>query len=304
MSKRTRNRQLAKQHARRQAERSHGHRRRQAITIAVAFVVALAGSIGLYLAFFTDDEVPPQASGPTSPTSPTGPTGPTGETGVSGPTGELEPGSQTGTSTPEPGPEAVACGGEVPPEALTPKPQFNAPAQVVDAGRTYTATIETSCGTIVVELLDEQAPETVNSFVFLAQQGYFDGQRIHRIDTSIDVLQGGDPTGTGTGGPGYSIPDELTGQDTYGPGVFAMANAGAGTGGSQFFIITGEGGHNLDSNPAYTIFGMIVEGLDVAQQIQQLPIQDPEAAAAGDLTGQQPQEAVYLETVTIDVSAA
>ena len=169
-------------------------------------------------------------------------------------------------------------------------------------GRTYTATFTTSCGDIVVELLGEQAPETVNSFVFLAQQGYFDGQRFHRLDTSIDVIQGGDPTATGSGGPGYSIPDELTGEESYGPGVFAMANAGPGTGGSQFFLITGENGHNLDGNPAYTIFGSIVDGLDVAQQIQQLPIQDPDAAAAGDLSGQQPLQSVYIESVTIEES--
>jgi len=131
--------------------------------------------------------------------------------------------------------------------------------------------------------------------VFLAQEGYFDGQRIHRLDTSIDVIQGGDPTGTGTGGPGYSIPDELSGDESYGPGVLAMANAGPDTGGSQFFLITGDAGHNLDANPAYTIFGMVVEGLDVAKRIQELPIQDPSAG----IEGQQPKQSVYIEKVTI-----
>ena len=162
-------------------------------------------------------------------------------------------------------------------------------------GKTYTAEMQTSCGTIVIELLADQAPQTVNSFVFLAQQGYFDGQRFHRLDTSIDVIQGGDPTGTGSGGPGYSIPDELTGNESYGPGTLAMANGGPDTGGSQFFLITGEAGHNLDANPAYTIFGTVVEGLDVAKQIQELPIQDPSAG----ISGQQPQQSVYIEKVTI-----
>ena len=166
---------------------------------------------------------------------------------------------------------------------------------MVEEGQTYTAEIRTSCGTIVVELLADQAPETVNSFVFLAQNGYFDGQRIHRLDTSIDVIQGGDPTGTGSGGPGYSIPDELTGDEAYGPGVLAMANAGPDTGGSQFFIVTGEDGHALDDQGAWTVFGDVVEGFDVAEQIQGLEIQDP---AAG-ITGQQPAEAVYLEKVRI-----
>jgi cyclophilin family peptidyl-prolyl cis-trans isomerase len=135
----------------------------------------------------------------------------------------------------------------------------------------------------------------VNSFVFLAEQKYFDGTRIHRIDESIDVLQGGDPIGTGTSSPGYSIPDELTGDETYPPGTLAMANSGPDTGGSQFFIITGEDGHNLDANPNYTIFGRVIDGLDVAQEIQQIPVQDPGAG----IEGQQPAQAVYVERVTI-----
>jgi cyclophilin family peptidyl-prolyl cis-trans isomerase len=155
--------------------------------------------------------------------------------------------------------------------------------------------MQTSCGPIVIELLGEQAPQTVNSFVFLAQQGFFDGQRFFRLDTSIDVIQGGDPTGTGTGGPGYSIPDELTGNESYGPGVLAMALGGPDTGGSQFFLITGNAGHKLDANPAYTIFGTVVEGLDVAKQIQELPIQDPTAG----IPGQQPTKSVYIDKVTI-----
>jgi cyclophilin family peptidyl-prolyl cis-trans isomerase len=225
----------------------------------------------------------------------TGLTGPSGPTQPTGPTGE--PGTQTGTVDPTPGPDQVACGAEVPNGASRPKPQFNAPADVIRKNRTYTATLQTSCGDIVIELLADTAPETVNSFVFLAEQGYFDGQRIHRLDDSIDVIQGGDPTGTGSGGPGYALPDELTGDESYGPGVLAMANAGPNTGGSQFFLIAGEDGHNLDSNPAYTIFGTVVEGLDIAEEILGLPIQDPSAGIAG----QQPEQAVYLERVTIEV---
>ncbi len=250
--------------------------------------MALIGSVGVFLAF-TGGEEPPAATGPTGPTAATGPTAPTGPTG--------EPGVQTGTVQPEPGPEAVACGAAAPDTALEPKPQFSAPADVTRRNRTYTATFQTSCGEVVVELLSERAPETVNSFVFLAEQGYFDGTRIHRLDDSIDVIQGGDPTGTGTGGPGYSIPDELTGDESYTPGVLVMANSGApNSGGSQFFIITGPDGQNLDANPAYTIFGEVIEGLDVAQRIQDLPIQDPE----GGIAGQQPAEAVYIERVVIE----
>lgn len=271
MPKRTRDRQLARQHERRQAERLQQQRKRQTTRAVVVLVIALVAGGIAYFALAGGDDTQAGASGAT---------GSTGE-----PT----------TVKPTPGPAEVACGGTEPKAATEPKPQFSAPKQVVKPGKTYTAEVQTSCGTIVIELLADQAPQTVNSFVFLAQKGYFDGQRFHRLDTSIDVIQGGDPTGTGSGGPGYSIPDELTGNESYGPGTLAMANAGPDTGGSQFFLITGDAGHNLDANPAYTIFGMVTEGLDVAKQIQQLPIQDPSAG----ISGQQPKQSVYIEKVTI-----
>jgi cyclophilin family peptidyl-prolyl cis-trans isomerase len=298
----SRDRQLAKQYERRRAERRAKERRKSA-AIAVGAVVGLVAiGIVVFALFFTGgDETTPLASGATGATGisgATGASGTSGATGATGSTGSTKPGKQTGTVDPTAGPAEVACGGSVPKGAMDPKPQFSAPKQVLEKGKTYTATLQTSCGDIVIELLADQAPQTVNSFVFLAQQGFFDGQRIHRIDTSIDVLQGGDPTGTGSGGPGYSIPDELTGKDTYGPGTFAMANAGPNTGGSQFFLITGENGHNLDANPAYTVFGTVVSGLDVAKTIQQLPIQDPN----GGIAGQQPAQAVYIEKVTISTS--
>ena len=247
----------------------------------VALVIALVGGGIAYVALIRGDDTQAGASGATGTTDQ-----PTGATGVTGSTNTVEP---------QPGPAEVACGGTEPEDATTPKPQFSEPEQVVKEGTTYTAEMQTSCGTIVIELLADRAPETVNSFVFLAQKGYFDGQRFHRLDTSIDVIQGGDPTGTGTGSPGYTIPDELTGDESYGPGVLAMANSGPNTGGSQFFLVTGEAGHNLDANPAYTIFGMVVKGLDVAKRIQELPIQDPSAG----IPGQQPKQSVYIEKVTI-----
>jgi len=166
----------------------------------------------------------------------------------------------------------------------------------IDPKRTYTATIETSCGTIVIRLLADRAPQTVNSFAFLADEHFFDGTQIHRIDTSIDIVQGGDPTGTGTGGPGYSTPDELGKHDTYGPGVVAMANSGPDTDGSQFFIVFGPNGHGLDGSPSYTIFGEVVRGLDVVRRIGALPVKDP---SAGPGPGQHPRQAVYLERVTV-----
>lgn len=289
MSKRSRDRQLAKLAARRQAERRAAARRRSLVVGATAGVVGVVAAIvglGVLLGDGTDAAAPSVSPIPSASPSASG-----------------EPGAQTGTVTPTAATEdgRVACGGDVPADADAPKPQFAGPPPMkVDRTATYTATMVTSCGTIVVELDAKRAPQTVNSFVFLAGKGYFDGQYLHRLDTTIDVIQGGDPTGTGGGGPGYAIPDELKGDESYTPGTIAMANAGANTGGSQFFIITGPKGTNLDDVANYTIFGHVTRGLEVARTIQGLPIVDPEAAAAGDLSGQRPARAVYLQEVTVE----
>jgi cyclophilin family peptidyl-prolyl cis-trans isomerase len=286
MSKRSRDRQLAKLAARRQAERTAAMRRRNLIVGGVAGAIALVIALG-GLSVLLGDGTPAGSPSLTPSTTPS-----------ASPSESAAPGTKTGTVTPTAANESgeVACGAEAPPEAGKPKPQFaGPPPMTVDPKATYTATVETSCGTIVIELDAKRAPTTVNSFVFLAKGGYFDGQYVHRLDTSIDVIQGGDPTGTGSGGPGYAIPDELKGDESYTPGTLAMANAGPNTGGSQFFLITGPAGTNLDGNPNYTIFGKVIEGLLVAKRIQTLPIVDP----SGDITGQRPTMAVYLESVTI-----
>lgn len=290
MSRRSRDRQLAKLAARRQAERVAAQRRRNLIvgaTVGVLGLVVLIVGMNVLLGDGSNTASPPSrpSASPSTSSSPSAP-----------------PGTKTGTVTPTAATESgeVACGAETPPQAGKPKPQFAGPPPMkIDTKATYTATMVTSCGTIVIELDAARAPQTVNSFVFLANERYFDGQYFHRLDTSIDVIQGGDPSGTGSEGPGYAIPDELSGRLSYTPGTIAMANAGPNSGGSQFFIITGPNGRNLDGNPNYTIFGSIVEGLDVAQKIQALPIVDPEAAANGDLSGQRPAKAVYIEKVTI-----
>jgi peptidyl-prolyl cis-trans isomerase B (cyclophilin B) len=291
MSKRSRDRQLAKLAARRQAERNAAARRRNLIVGSIAGALALAVVVvgmGILLGGGEPAASPSPSASPSLTASPSP---------------SAEPGTRTGSITPTAANESgeVACGAEAPAGAGKPKPQFaGPPPMTIDRKATYTATIETSCGTIVIELDPKTAPQTVNSFVFLAEHRYFDGQYLHRLDTSIDVIQGGDPSGTGAEGPGYAIPDELGAEGpTYPPGTLAMANAGPNTGGSQFFLIAGPDGHNLDDNPAYTVFGHVVSGLDVAKRILALPIVDPEAAAAGDLSGQRPAEAVYLERVTI-----
>jgi cyclophilin family peptidyl-prolyl cis-trans isomerase len=183
--------------------------------------------------------------------------------------------TKTGTVTPKGTPaKTVACGGTVPADADAPKPQFDAapsPDLVLKPDLLYTAVMQTSCGTIEIQLDANGAPATVASFVFLADKGYFDGQFFHRVVDSIDVIQGGDPLGTGSGGPGYSIPDELTGHENYTAGTVAMAKSSQpNSGGSQFFIITGPQGTNLNGNPNYTIFGRVVKGLDVAKTINAL----------------------------------
>jgi peptidyl-prolyl cis-trans isomerase B (cyclophilin B) len=126
-------------------------------------------------------------------------------------------------------------------------------------------TIETSAGDIPVTLDADTAPCTVNSFTSLASQGFYDDTECHRLTTAgIFVLQCGDPTATGTGGPGYSFPDELSGTETYSPGTLAMANAGPDTNGSQFFLVY----EQSPLPPAYTVFGTVSEeGLQVLQEI-------------------------------------
>jgi cyclophilin family peptidyl-prolyl cis-trans isomerase len=138
-----------------------------------------------------------------------------------------------------------------------------APAMQIDVSKSYTATLHTVKGDIVIELLPQAAPVTVNNFVFLARRGYYDGVTFHRVLPGF-MAQGGDPTGTGTGGPGYFIPNEDSDLTFDGPGVVAMANSGRDRNGSQFFI-TYAAQPSLDGG--YTIFGRVTSGMDVAQSI-------------------------------------
>ena len=144
-------------------------------------------------------------------------------------------------------------------------------------------------GTMVIALDPIKAPKTVNSFVFLALNHYFDGIIFHRIINGF-VCQGGDPTGTGTGGPGYRFEDELPSAGQYQVGSFAMANAGPNTNGSQFFIISGPDGCRLP--PAYALFGQVVKGLEVVDAMQKV------ATVSGD----RPKTDVVINSVTITVA--
>jgi peptidylprolyl isomerase len=157
--------------------------------------------------------------------------------------------------------------------------QFSAPPEMgIDPDKRYTATMSTSMGELVIALDPIKAPKTVNNFVFLALHHYYDGVIIHRIINGF-VCQGGDPTGTGRGGPGYRFEDELPKPGQYEIGSVAMANAGPNTNGSQFFLISGPSGAGLP--PQYSLFGKIVKGLDVLDEMQKVktgggdkPVQD------------------------------
>jgi peptidyl-prolyl cis-trans isomerase B (cyclophilin B) len=140
------------------------------------------------------------------------------------------------------------------------------PVMKIDAKKTYAASIETNRGTIELELYAEHAPQTVNNFVFLAGEGFYDGVTFHRVINDF-MIQTGDPTGTGRGGPGYKFGDETKGNPLkHERGVISMANAGPGTNGSQFFITHSPQSH---LNGKHTVFGKVTKGLDVVDAIKQ-----------------------------------
>jgi peptidyl-prolyl cis-trans isomerase B (cyclophilin B) len=171
--------------------------------------------------------------------------------------------SKSSSTTP-----AVFCGDA--PVGLAAAQSFNKPQKMDLSKDSYQWVLNTNCGQVVVELAHKAAPKTVNSMLFLTSQNYFDQTPCHRLTTSgLFVLQCGDPTGTGTGGPGYQFPDENLPEQTennYPAGTVAMANSGPGTNGSQFFIVYDD--TTLGAN--YTIFGKVIKGLDIVQDIADL----------------------------------
>lgn len=138
------------------------------------------------------------------------------------------------------------------------------PAMEIDRESVYQVRLQTSRGDILMELDPSLAPNTVNNFVALARQGFYDGRTFHRVVPEF-VIQGGCPKGDGTGGPGYTFADEPV-RGEYTLGAVAMANAGADTNGSQFFVCIGDCRQKLE--PLYNLFGYVIEGIDVAQQVQ------------------------------------
>ena len=180
------------------------------------------------------------------------------------------------------------------PDGSSPKQQefSEYPPTCIDVTKTYTANVVTNFGEFTIELDPAKAPLTVNSFVTLARYHYFDGTECHRAMPSF-VVQCGDPTATGTGGPGYRFPDELPLAGEYQLGSLAMANSGPDTNGSQFFIITGDNGIALP--PSYSLFGQVTDGLDTT-------VADMDAVANPGSNGVPPLEQILIESVTITES--
>jgi cyclophilin family peptidyl-prolyl cis-trans isomerase len=194
--------------------------------------------------------------------------------------------------------QTTACGADQPPaeEVMT----YEAPETVTDlaTAESATATMTTSCGEIVIDLDLDGAPETVNSFVFLANEGFYDGQVFHRISEDF-VFQGGDPDANGTGGPGYVIADEYPPDGfVYEKGVVAMANRGARSTGSQFFVVTGENGRFLTNQ--FNVLGRVTSGQDAMDAIMAVPT----ATAPGSVEKSLPLESVYIDSITIDISGS
>jgi cyclophilin family peptidyl-prolyl cis-trans isomerase len=270
-SRKAREKQLRRDAARRRAERKRLRKKRfliGAVVGALVIFLGLGGTIGILAAL---NKPKPKPSPPPAASA---------------------------------SPVAKLCP-ETPPKNTSPKnKQSTAPKMTIDKNATYVATWVTSCGTIKVDLLAKQSPITVNNFVSLARGGWYDGTLFHRINNQIQIIQGGDPNCTsiigtaaamgqtqcGMGGPGYSIPDELSSGLKMKVGSLAMANSGPNTGGSQFFFVTGQAGTSLPNN--YTIFGQATkQSLPALQKIQSVPV--------GGLNGDTPLEKVWIYKVTI-----
>jgi cyclophilin family peptidyl-prolyl cis-trans isomerase len=272
VSRKTHEKELARARAKRQAERAAQQRTHRLVGVGIVVVVAVVAVI-VGFALQGDDEPEPVASGDATaePTEPA----------TAEPT---EPATASPTDPATASPTAEAFASEPPPV-------------VIDTEAEYTATIATREGDITVDLVASEAPITVNNFVALAASGFYEGVVFHRITEGF-VIQGGDPQGTGAGGPGYQFEDELSyaeqvvdeNDGNYPRGTLAMANAGPDTNGSQFFIVDADPGYPFPPN--YTIFGMVTEGLDTV-----------DAIAAGEVTGPQQDQAVdpvAMTSVTID----
>jgi cyclophilin family peptidyl-prolyl cis-trans isomerase len=278
MSKQTRKRELDRLRARREAERQRARRRRALLAYGglgvVVVVAAVAGGIWLT----GDDEAPAGAAATTAAA--------TTSTAAAADFDDARAGAPTA-------PAEVACGGEIPPKVD--RPTFSKPPTTkVDPAKTYLATFQTSCGDFTVKLDAKNAPVTTANMVFLAGKHFYDSTWFHRIvpggAAGIAVIQGGDPEGSGRGGPGYAIKDELPDSPAaYKKYSLAMANSGPDTGGSQFFISFADNSQGLQAN--YSVFGQVVDGQEVVDKIAEVPV--------GGQSGDTPTQSVWIEKLTV-----
>jgi len=283
MSKQTRKRELERLRARREAERQRERRRRALLVYGglalVVVVAAVAG--GLWLT--NDDDKTPAAAAATTAA---------GATTTTAPASQFND-ARAGAPT---APAQVACGGKIP--AKVKRPSFTKPPTTkVDPDKTYLATFQTSCGDFTVKLDPAKAPITTANFVFLAGRKFYDSTWFHRIvpggTAGIAVVQGGDPEGTGRGGPGYAIKDELPSSPAaYRKYSVAMANSGPNSGGSQFFINFQDNSKALQPN--YSVFGQVVAGQAVVDKIAKVPL--------GGQNGDTPTQSVWIERLTVKTS--
>lgn len=200
-----------------------------------------------------------------------------------------------GTATPKSGATAPAASAAASPAATSGAKQWSkAPDMTIDTNKTYQAEVTTSKGSFTIDLYAKEAPKTVNNFVFLSKEGFYNNVTFHRIIKSF-MIQTGDPQGTGMGGPGYKFADELKTSHKYEPGTVAMANSGPNTNGSQFFICSGDDCANLNKQPNYTIFGKVTQdGMATIAKIAETPVE-----MGGEATPSKPKEKVTINAIRI-----
>jgi cyclophilin family peptidyl-prolyl cis-trans isomerase len=267
--------------------------RRRGLLIGLAVAAFLAFAIGYSVLTAGDDDGEGEvATGDVTETEDSGDDTPTEDAAEETSTEDVGEETSTEESDPSESAEPLPCpepGVEV--EKTTEFPA--APPMCIDQAVDYSATVVTDVGTIEVDLFEDEAPITVNNFVYLARYQYYDGLDFHRVIPDF-VLQGGDPNGDGTGGPGYEFEDELPEPDDYQAGSLAMANSGPDTNGSQFFIVTSEQGAEslvqaVGGTANYSLFGQVTDGMDVVADIE----------ADGSTQGT-PSTVHVIESVTIN----
>ncbi len=253
-----------------QAAAQRAQRRRTTVRRTITIVVLVAVIAGIYFLVSGNGSKTPAANKGATTTTSSSTTSST-TTSTSSTTTTTEPAAQATADA-----AAVAAGCPSNPQTPLNKPKYKqAPAMTIDTSKTYTATVKTDVGTFVITLDAKAAPVAVNSFVFLAQKGFFNCVIFHRVIPNF-VIQGGDPTGTGTGGPGYQFtesgpPTASNPAQQYPLGSVAMANSNSPattrptTNGSQFFVVTGASGESL--MPDYVLFGQVTSGMNVVDQI-------------------------------------